>query len=120
MRVTKGMKLGRLAELAPPYGPGRWSMHFELNVAPPADDSAMGAICPADVADQAGRAALTEMLARSAYPEKVARTVTLSCEPSGTQVMTYPAEDQLCNPRVSGDDRAKIAACQPSRKGNVW
>ena len=117
-RVVKGQRLGQLAELIAPFGPGRWSTHFGVEVS--TSDPALTSICPTSYFDTTLVTTLTTMLASSDYPEKTARTVSIACDDGSTQSMTYAAEDQLCNPRLTRADRVTLAACLPSRADTIW
>lgn len=119
-RVTKGQVLGELAEMLPPYGPNRWSTHFEIDAKTSTSDTALYAVCPANVFSNSDVAHLTTMLGNSTYTEKTARTVSISCEGGGSTSMSYDAEDQLCNDRLSAGDNATLAACLPNRASIIW
>jgi hypothetical protein len=119
-RVTKGQRLGVLAELIPPYGPHQWSTHFEIDAKPSSDDTALYAVCPADLFPASDVATLNGILNASSYPEKLARTVTITCDNQTTIQMTFPAEGLLCNARLDQAARAKLAACVPSKASIIW
>lgn len=119
-RVTKGQRLGVLPELAPPYGPNRWSTHFEIDAKPSSSDPALGAVCPAELFSGAETSALNVILNGSSYPEKFGRTVNIACENGSTLSMTFPAENLLCNPRLDAASRSRLAACIPSKASSIW
>ena len=119
-RVTKGSRLGVLPELLPPYGPNRWSTHFEIDAKPSPSDPALVAVCPAHLLSSSEVATLTDLLNASNYPEKVARTVNVSCDNGTTLSMTYPAENQLCNPRLDATSHSRLAGCVPSKASFIW
>lgn len=119
-RVAKGQRLGVLPEMAAPYGPGRWSTHFEIDAGTSPNDSALYAVCPGDLFAAGEAATLQSMLDNSSYPEKTARTVAVSCDSGGAQAMTYAAENLLCNPRLDAGSHAVLASCVPSRASIIW
>ncbi len=120
-RVSRGQRLGTLAELTPAYsGPGRWSTHFEIDARAPSSDPALYAVCPADLIATAEAAALSGLVNRSTYPERFARTVGITCDNGGTLNMTFPAENLLCNPRLDATSRSRLAGCVPSRASQIW
>jgi hypothetical protein len=119
-RVAKGQRLGTTAAVVPRFGQSRWSSHFEIDSRAPASDPALNAVCPADLFSAGEVAGLQTILATSSYPEKVARTVGITCENGSVAQVTFPAEDRLCNPRLDPATRAVVAACLPGRASSIW
>jgi hypothetical protein len=119
-RVSKGQLIGTLPQMLPPYGPNRWSTHFEIDAKASVSDSALYALCPANYFTGGEVTTLNSMLTASTYSEKNARTVSITCDDASTISMTYGAENQLCNARLSSGDRATLAACIVNRASSIW
>jgi hypothetical protein len=118
--VSKGQLIGALAQMKPPYGPNVWSSHFETDAKTSTADSALSAVCPTIYYSANDVTTLSTMLSNSNYSEKFARTVSITCESGGSTSMTYSAENQLCNPRLSTLDRSTLAGCLPSKGSSIW
>lgn len=118
--VTKGQLIGTLPEMRAPYGPNVWSTHFETDAKTSSSDSALNAICPTGYYSATDITYLDAMLAASTYPEKSARSVSISCDSGGSITMNYSAENQLCNSRLSSTDRSTLAACIVSKASTIW
>ncbi|MEI6243631.1 MAG: M23 family metallopeptidase [Acidobacteriota bacterium] len=119
-RVARGQRIGTISEMVVRFGLVRWSTHFEMDARAPASDPALNAVCPADLFSSAEVSGLQQLLAGSVYPEKVPRTVDITCENGSRLSMTFPAEDKLCNPRLDATSRSRLAACLPSRASSIW
>jgi hypothetical protein len=120
-RVTRGQRLGTLAEFTPAFhGPGLWSTHFEIDARPPSSDPALYAVCPSQLMSSTDAGTLTTMLNGAQYSERFARTVDISCENGSRLNMNFPAEDLLCNPRLDAASRSRLAGCIPSRASTIW
>lgn len=130
-KVVRGQVLGTVALLA---AEGRYSLHFGTYSGPDADLA-----CPADflppetsecrlgLSSEASAPAscgnLTDTvtwMVRSGYPERAARTMTVACADGSSQSFSLPAENGLCNARLSLSDRARMNTCLGSACAGVW
>jgi hypothetical protein len=119
-RVAKGQILGLMAEMISPYGPGRFSVPFEVLVDPGKDPS-RAQVCPAAFFDSAAKAGVAGLLADSWYEEKVRRSVAVTCADGSTLSMEFPAENRLCNGRLDAQIAGNLRACvktPPERE--IW
>jgi len=118
-RVTRGQKLGVMAQMVPAYGAGRYSFHFDTRG--DKTGSTYESFCPASLMSATDQATLLALVSSSTYNEKVARTVSISCRDGSTRSFTYAAEAAVCNAHLSAAQAAELDAClQLGSERPIW
>ncbi len=108
--VARGQKLGVMSEMVAPYGPGRFSFHFDTRGSS-AGSSKYTSFCPGLFVTAADLATLQALVDESSYSEKTARTTSITCSTGSTQNFTYLAESKVCNPHLESAQAAQLDAC---------
>jgi hypothetical protein len=130
-QVKRGQTLGTVALSA---SEGRYSLHFGTYAGPDADLACPADfLAPATAECQLGLAAgspapaacsnisdTVTWMGRSRYPEREARSMTVTCADGSSRAFALPAESGLCNTRLSPSDRARMNACMGSACAGVW
>ena len=118
-RVTAGQKIGVMSEMVAPYGPGRFSFHFDTRGEP--GSFAYTSACPGNFLSTTDFAALQALIDSSTYDEKTARTVSIACKSGSSQSFTYPAENKVCNAHLDSATAATLNSClQLGSTRPVW
>lgn len=121
-RVEEGQVLGTLAELVPPFGPGRFSVHYDTRRSSLLGGSEYESFCPAQFSSSAAVETLEALAESGTWDEKVARPDhVVDCADGTTERFDYPAEDQVCNPHLDETTKTRLESCldlPPSRP--VW
>lgn len=118
-RVSRGQQIGVMAEMVAPYGPGRFSFHFDTRGEP--SGSKYRSWCPATFVSPADQATLQAMVDASTYDEKVARTKSIACKDGSSRNFSYPAENKVCNAHLDSATAEALDAClQLGSERPVW
>ncbi len=117
-RVSKGQRLGVLPRVTTSPDPVHYSSHFGIDVS--STDMALTTVCPAVFLSDADVGTIKTLIANSGNDESAIRTVNISCDSGNTQSMTYPAENEVCNARLSPALRNQLASCIVSKASQIW
>ncbi len=118
--IARGQKLGVMSEMVAPYGPGRFSFHFDTRGSS-AGSSKYTSFCPGLFVTAANLATLQALVDESSFTEKTARTVSITCASGSAQNFTYLAEAKVCNAHLESALAAQLDTClQLGTTRPVW
>jgi hypothetical protein len=120
-RVSKGQKIGTTSEMVPPYGPGRFSFHFDTRETEQDPDVKWESFCPGLFMSETDVATLQGMVDSSTYNEKFARTPTITCSDGSSKTFNFAAQTKICNPHLDQSTASQLESCLNYGSGRpVW